>query len=84
MKLECRFLPEKAKNEFHGSARFAYQMFDHAVLIQQKRKIKFGKDRELDENEKVRGMQNFSRFFNRKERKRFNHRPETEEKLNFG
>lgn len=54
MKLECRFLPEKAKNEFHGSARFAYQMFDHAVLIQQRRKIKFGKGRELDENEKVR------------------------------
>lgn len=83
MKQECRFLPEKAKNEFHGSARFAYQMFDHAVLIQQRRKIKFGKGRELDENEKVRAR-NFSRFFDRKERKRFNHRPETEEKLNFG
>lgn len=56
MKLECRFLPEKAKNEFHGSARFAYQMFDHAVLIQQRRKIKFGKGREVDENEKEHGI----------------------------
>lgn len=27
-------------------------MFDHAVLIQQRRKIKFGKSKGLDENKK--------------------------------
>lgn len=31
-------------------------MFDHAVLIQQRRKIKFGKGREVDENEKEHGI----------------------------
>lgn len=39
-------------------------MFDRAVLIQQRRKIKFGESKGLDENKKQEhGMRNFSRFF---------------------